>query len=326
MPLLTVKQFSYVFLAGFVLIVGVFNLSVPFLAVLFSLVVLNSLLILRNRWLAALAFVVLVSGLTYVTVIVGREASHTLPVIMARSVPIVIGHLKQWGVELPFQDVEGLRAVISESLQEEISSIARAAGLATKEFLLFIIALVIAISMFLSRTVDMSRDQYQVRPNLYMLLTDEIQARLSGFFLSFQTVMGAQLAISVINTFFTGIFLFAEGLPYAHILVATTFVCGLLPILGNLMSNTIIFTVAITQSVNDAIFALMFLVVLHKMEYFLNGKIIGGRIGNPMWLTLIALIVGEQLMGIPGIILAPVVLFYIKQECSKIPVTASQLP
>jgi predicted PurR-regulated permease PerM len=33
-----------------------------------------------------------------------------------------------------------------------------------------------------------------------------------------------------------------------------------------------------------------------------------------MWLTLIGIVVGEKLMGIPGMILAPVILHYIKVE------------
>lgn len=43
--------------------------------------------------------------------------------------------------------------------------------------------------------------------------------------------------------------------------------------------------------------------MLHKLEYFLNSKIIGDRIKNPVWLTLLALIIGERFMGIPGMIL-----------------------
>ena len=43
-----------------------------------------------------------------------------------------------------------------------------------------------------------------------------------------------------------------------------------------------------------AIAALVFLVLLHKLEYFLNSKIIGDRIKNPVWLTLLALIIGER--------------------------------
>ena len=67
-----------------------------------------------------------------------------------------------------------------------------------------------------------------------------------------------------------------------------------------------------------ALGALVFLVVIHKLEYFLNSKIIGDRIKNPIWLTLLGLILGEKLMGIPGMILAPVILNYVKVEASKI--------
>jgi predicted PurR-regulated permease PerM len=69
-----------------------------------------------------------------------------------------------------------------------------------------------------------------------------------------------------------------------------------------------------------AITCLVFLVVVHKLEYFLNSKIVGDRIRNPFWLTLLGLILGEKLMGIPGMILAPVVLNYIKVEASRIKV------
>ncbi len=73
-------------------------------------------------------------------------------------------------------------------------------------------------------------------------------------------------------------------------------------------------------SLKLAIGALVFLVLIHKLEYFLNSKIIGSRIRNPVWLTLISLIIGERLMGIPGLILAPVVLNYLRVEMLKIEV------
>ena len=66
-----------------------------------------------------------------------------------------------------------------------------------------------------------------------------------------------------------------------------------------------------------ALIAFVFLVLVHKLEYFLNSKIVGDRIKNPMWLTLLGLVLGEKLMGIPGMILAPVVLHYIKVEASR---------
>ena len=91
----------------------------------------------------------------------------------------------------------------------------------------------------------------------------------------------------------------------------------LVPVVGNLVSNTLVVCIAFTVSPQKAIEALIFLVVIHKLEYFLNSKIIGDRIKSPLWLTLIALVLGEKLMGIPGLILAPVVLHYVKVEASK---------
>jgi len=135
--------------------------------------------------------------------------------------------------------------------------------------------------------------------------------------------MGAQLIISLINTTLTAIFITSVSLPYAGVVVVVTFLCGLLPIIGNLISNSVIVGIAFTISPKLGLIALVFLVVLHKLEYFLNSKIIGKRIKNPMWLTLLALLLGERLMGIPGMILAPVILNYIKVEAANIEATST---
>jgi predicted PurR-regulated permease PerM len=80
--------------------------------------------------------------------------------------------------------------------------------------------------------------------------------------------------------------------------------------------------VGFTVSPQVGLSALVFLIVLHKLEYFLNSKVIGERIKNPVWLTLVGLIVGERILGIPGIILAPVFLHFFRVEASAIPVAS----
>ena len=130
--------------------------------------------------------------------------------------------------------------------------------------------------------------------------------------------MGAQVIIAAINSVLTGIFALVVGLPYAPVVIGMTFLCGLLPVIGNIIGNTIVVGIGFTVSPRMAITALIFLVVIHKLEYLLNSKIVGWRIHNPLWLTLLALIVGERLLGVPGIILAPVILNYIRLEASQI--------
>ena len=130
--------------------------------------------------------------------------------------------------------------------------------------------------------------------------------------------MGAQIIISSINTVLTAIFVLIIGLPHAAVVIGVTFLCGLLPIIGNLISNTIIVFLSATISLKFALVALIFLIAIHKLEYFLNSKIVGGWTRNPVWLTLIGLIIGQAVMGIPGMVLAPVVLNYLRVELSKI--------
>jgi predicted PurR-regulated permease PerM len=185
-----------------------------------------------------------------------------------------------------------------------------------------VIGIVIAVSLSFNSRID-SYYEFSTGPqNLYLTLSREISNRFGDFYRSFATVMGAQITISIINTTLTAIFVLAIRLPNAPVVIVLTFLCGLLPIVGNLVSNTVIVCLAFTISLKMAFFSLLFLIAIHKLEYVLNSKIIGTRIRNPAWLTLIALIIGERLMGIPGMILAPVVLNYLRVELSRIEVAA----
>jgi predicted PurR-regulated permease PerM len=205
-------------------------------------------------------------------------------------------------------------------LRAQLGYLGNFAKIATKEFAFLIIGVVVAISLFFNSQMDLDRGRHPLPNNLYSFACDEVLARFRSFYQSFDRVMGAQIIISILNTGFTAVYLLAVGLPYAALVICITFLCGLLPIVGNLISNTIIVALSFRVSPQLAVASLIYLVVLHKLEYFLNSKIIGDRIKNPVWLTLLGLIIGERLMGIPGMILAPVLLNFVKVEASTIPV------
>ena len=218
------------------------------------------------------------------------------------------------GIDLPFDDKESLKDVVLNALGQAKGYVGNFAKLATKEFVILVVGVVISIGMFLQRETEPARSGVATLYSHYYSL---IISRFRSFYDSFETVMGGQMIISAINTAATSVFVFAFQLPYAGVVIPLTFICGLLPIIGNLLSNIVIFGIAFTMSPQMAVWALLFLLVVHKLEYFLNSKIIGSRILHPMWLTLIALILGESMMGIPGIILAPVFLNFLKVEGSR---------
>jgi predicted PurR-regulated permease PerM len=133
-------------------------------------------------------------------------------------------------------------------------------------------------------------------------------------------VVFAQVKIAAVNTFLTwlyiGVALPVMGihLPLAKTLVAVTFFCGLLPVIGNLISNTIVVVVSLSHSWQMAAGSLGYLVVVHKLEYFLNARIVGGQIRAQAWEMLIAMLVMEASFGIAGVIAAPIYYAYLKNE------------
>jgi predicted PurR-regulated permease PerM len=249
-----------------------------------------------------------------------------LPEAAEHSIPSASAWAEAREIPLPFTDFESLKTLVIDSLKEEahyLSNVARLAGNTSTALLFTLVGIVAAISLFFNRQIDLYRRSHPIKNNLYSVLSKQVAQRFRDFYRSFATVMGAQITISLINTTLTALFVVIIRLPYAPLVIAVTFLCGLLPIVGNLISNVIIVGLAFTISLKVAVIALGFLVAIHKLEYFLNSKIIGDRIRNPIWLTLLALIIGERLMGIPGMVLAPVVLNYLRLELSKVEVQSA---
>jgi predicted PurR-regulated permease PerM len=151
-------------------------------------------------------------------------------------------------------------------------------------------------------------------------LSVALKARAAHLVSAFHDVVFAQVKISALNTLFTGGFLlvalplFGVALPLAKTLVVLTFVIGLLPVIGNLISNTLIFVVALSISLFVALAALAFLIVIHKLEYFFIARLIGARIQAFAWELLLAMLVMESLFGIAGLIAAPIYYAYVKRE------------
>lgn len=308
---------SYLIMAVLLVLIGCLHLEVLMLTTLFGYFALQLFSFGRHKKLGLAVYLVVVALIGTGMVYFSRQAYVALPEIADSTIPAVVGFAEKHEIELPFSDYESLKTVALEEARDGLASVGRYVRAASFQFVLLVAGLVVAASLFLSPAWGTENDPQTGEDSLYATVVRELAARFKTFFQSFTKVIGAQLVISTINTALTAIFLIWNGYPFAPVLIMLTFLFGLLPIVGNLMSNTLIVGVGFTLSPRMALAALLFLVAIHKLEYFLNSKIIGDRIRTPMWLMLIGLVVGEKLMGIPGMILAPVVLHYIKVEASK---------
>jgi predicted PurR-regulated permease PerM len=151
-------------------------------------------------------------------------------------------------------------------------------------------------------------------------LGQALEARVTRLGDAFRRVVFGQVRISAINTMLTGLFLVVAlpiagiHLPLAKTMIVVTFVAGLLPVIGNLISNTAIVVLSLSVSLTVAITALGFLVVVHKLEYFLNAHIVGTQVRAHAWELLMAMLVMEAAFGIPGLVAAPIYYAYLKDE------------
>ncbi len=206
--------------------------------------------------------------------------------------------------------VSTLQAQLSHWLKENAKEL-QTAGLYTVRSLGHIIVGVVIGTIAAFQTLPFQSSNLKTLPQL---LQSHFQTLLNGF----TNVFFAQFRISLINTLLAALYLlvilpaFGKPLPLSGTMVFATFITGLIPVVGNLISNSFIVIMSLGDSISIAITSMIFLIVIHKLEYFLNAEIIGHRINAKTWELLIMMVLMEASFGIPGLISAPIIYAQIK--------------
>lgn len=256
----------------------------------------------------------LITGLILGTVAFMRSDGGSLPVLLQKMADILDGArstFPAWLVESLPATAADLREALTRWLREHAPEVRLVGTEAGRVFAHILIGMIIG-AMISLREVRPARAQ---KPLARALI--ERAQRLGD---AFRRVVFAQIRISAINTVLTGIYLtvvlrsFDIHLPLTKTLIGVTFIAGLLPVIGNLISNTVIVIVSLAHSPFLAITSLAYLVVIHKLEYFLNAHIIGTQIRSSAWELLLAMLTMEAAFGLPGVVAAPIFYAYVKRE------------
>lgn len=212
------------------------------------------------------------------------------------------------------EDVESLKRILTDTLREHAGE-AKVLGQEAGHLIVHLILGMVIGSMV---ALQDATSVHHYRP-----FAAALQQRIATLADMFHRVVFAQVRISLINTTFTAIFL-AVILPLAGVhlplvksMIAVTFVAGLIPVVGNIISNTVIVIVSLSYSLQIAAISLAFMVIIHKLEYFLNARIIGSQVNAKAWELLVAILIMETLFGLPGVVAAPVFYSYVKKELSE---------
>jgi predicted PurR-regulated permease PerM len=203
------------------------------------------------------------------------------------------------------------RVAISGWLAKHLSELQLMGKDAAHTFVTLLIGMVLGAIVALQE-----RSEVADRKPLVAALFDRLMLLVQAF----RNIVFAQIKISLLNTTFTAIFLAVVlplcgiKLPLTKTLIVLTFLLGLLPVIGNLMSNALITIVGLSLSIWVAVAALGYLIVIHKVEYFLNARIVGGQISAKAWELLLAMLVFEAAFGLPGVVAGPIYYAYLKSE------------
>ncbi len=226
-----------------------------------------------------------------------QHASTTLEKLRSTLPPAIAQHLPE--------SIDALRETVAEWLRDNTEQVRSAGGRAA--LLLGHVLAGMIIGAMLVLQIPEQAPQPAASP-----LGGVLRQKFDELVDSFGAIVFAQLRISAINTVLTGVFLLGvlpligAPLPLAGTLLMVTFLAGLIPVVGNLISNALIVVVALSQSLGIAGLALAWLVVIHKLEYFLNAHIIGSRIRSKAWELILVLLLLEATFGLAGVISAPV--------------------
>jgi predicted PurR-regulated permease PerM len=272
----------------------------------------------RSRLAAVVVLSTLIVGLVTAAILgtaaFFRSDAGSIPALLQKMADIIEGTrnaLPAWLVESLPADADALRDALSHWLREHAPEVRLAGAEAGRVSAHILIGMVIGAMVSLREAVAAVEQKPLARA-----LTERTE-RLGE---SFRRVVFAQIRISALNTAFTAIYLAAllpllgVHLQFKKTLIAVTFVAGLLPVIGNLISNTVIVIVSLSHSLYIALASLVFLIVIHKLEYFLNARIVGSQIRARAWELLLAMLVMEAAFGLPGVVAAPIYYAYLKRE------------
>ena len=326
----TVEIAAWVLMAAGLILVLRLNLLSALLAglLVFELVhimspVLQRHLSGRGPQMVAVAFlsaaiIGLIAAMAIGTIVFMRSEGGSFTGLLQKMAEILEsarGALPPWIVDYLPEGSDELRESVTAWLREHATDVRMMGAETLRATVHILIGMIIGAMIALREAVAGTAQ----RPLAYAM---SMQAEKLGD--AFRRVVFAQVRISAINTTFTAIYLagvlaffFGIHLPFTKTMIVITFVAGLLPVIGNLISNTVIVIVSLAYSIDVAIGSLVFLILIHKLEYFLNARIIGSRIQSRAWELLIAMLAMEAAFGLPGVAAAPIFYAYVKSELAE---------
>jgi predicted PurR-regulated permease PerM len=247
-----------------------------------------------------------------------RHHADNLPAMMTKMADILqstrawLGGFGEDIIPEVMTDAETVKGAFVDWLKQHADAVKLAGSSVSLGLVHLVMGFLLAILVFFRHATQ--------RQHTQGLLSEMLTEKVARFAEAFARIATAQIKISAVNTTLTALYLlvilplFGKHVPFATTIVLVTFVCGLLPVIGNLISNTVIVILSLGISVGTAVASLVFLVLIHKLEYLINSRIVGGETDSQAWEILMAILIGETAFGVGGVVMAPIIYAFVKRE------------
>lgn len=248
-----------------------------------------------------------------------RHHADNIPAMMTKMADILqstrawLGDYGQDLIPEVMTDAETVKGAVVEWLKAHAAEVKLAGSSVSLGLVHMIMGTLLAILVFFRHVT------HRAVPS-HGRLADMLTEKVARFAQAFGRIATAQIKISVVNTSLTALYLlvvlplFHKHVPFAPTIVLVTFICGLLPVVGNLISNTVIVILSLGISGGTAVASLVFLVLVHKLEYLINSRIVGGETDSQAWEILMAILIGETAFGVAGVVMGPIIYAFVKRE------------
>lgn len=282
---------------------------------------------LASRFSSSIAATAVILSPVVVLAFAGVEGSKVLSSAVQNFAALrehLIGVILGWRERLPLginefipKSSTEIQGLLGDTIQSRVSTIAGVGKTWVSGILLVLVGSIIGALMAMARASD---GESANRP-----LSSEIRKRAAQLGRTFRTIVVAQFWIASVNAVLTALFLFIAlpvfagvQVPYSGWLVLFTLIAGMLPIVGNLLCNVVLTVAGLGVSPMVGALCLLFLIAIHKLEYFINAKVIGSSIKTSAWELLVAMFVFESLFGVTGLVAAPLYYAYLKAELVRL--------
>ena len=242
----------------------------------------------------------------------------TLPAMMQqmadilRSTRVWLGDYGRQLIPDVMTDAENIKGAIVLWLKAHAEAVRIAGGTFSIGLLHLFMGMLLAIVIFFRHV---THHDESLRGSLAFYLTEKVD-RFANIFSRIAT---AQIKVSAINTLIVAVYLavllsIGKAIPFMTTVIAITFICGLVPIFGNIVSNAVLVILSLGVSEGTAIASLIFVLALSKLQYVLTSRMVGGNTNSQAWEILFSIIIGEAAFGVAGVVMAPIVYAFVKRE------------